>query len=278
MFVFSPPENWHGNGKSHSSNGWGFPVVILVFGICSIWFVEIVLLEVVWLQTILSWKKANQLIKLPWRKPGWYHMSRRMQEPFEWILNILTLILQDTPGGNTVICTSVIETLKTHIFTTETLMMSLNLNSKTQALTVKQVIRQLLDDLIVIVRQNLRGSFSDPILSSGCSCVKAMLAIPCGTVQCGIRCRFHQQKGVWLFLLLDDSAARVGCMFPLFPCFACFCMFSHFSHRSKSRSSPCYDVFSERSPVAAEWMALEWWRCIGSPAMHGNTVLGWMLT
>ena len=44
---------------------------------------------------------------------------------------ILTPILQDTPGGKTVICTSVIEALKTHIFTTERLMSS-TLNSKTQ--------------------------------------------------------------------------------------------------------------------------------------------------
>ena len=46
--IYETPENRHGNGNSHSSNGWvyrGFPVVILVFVGFFIWFVEIVLLR-----------------------------------------------------------------------------------------------------------------------------------------------------------------------------------------------------------------------------------------
>ena len=122
---------------------------------------------------IQSVLKGNQLTKLPWRK---FRMTSRVTLAEEWILNILTLILQDTPGGNTATCTSVIETLKTHIFTDSCLWIW---TPRHKAL-IKRTIRQMFNLIVIIrlYRQNLRGSFSGPILSSGCSCVKPMLAVP----------------------------------------------------------------------------------------------------
>ena len=38
---------------------------------------------------------------------------------------------------------------------------------------------------------------------------------------------------------------------------SCFSCLAHFSYWSTSWSSPCYDVFFERSPAAAGWMAFE---------------------
>ena len=219
-------------------------------------------------------KSADQIALAKVQDDITCHLSRRLREPFEWILNILTLILQDTPGGNTVTCTSVIETLKWHIFNWKTYIFELELQDTT--LTIKQIIRQLFNDLIVIIGQNHPGSFSDPILPSGCSCVKPMFAIPSNVASDVV---FTSKKSV-LFLLLhicsaNHSHRRVGCMFSIV---SMFFTFRVFSHRPTSWSSSCYDDFSERSPAAAGWMALEWWRCIGSPAMHGNTVMGWTLT
>ena len=129
------------------------------------------------------------------------------------------------------------------------------------ALTIKRVIRQSLNDLIGIIRQNHRQSFSDPILSSGCSCVKRHLmwhpmsvspAKKSGAflVDDSVAKHYHRMVGwCWLYIL------------PLFPCFSIFFMFSfmfsHFSHssyRSRSWGPPCYDVFSPKGVQRYSWM------------------------
>ena len=66
----------------------------------------------------------------------------------------------------------------------------------------------------VIIRQNHRRSFSDPILSSGCSCVKPMLAS--SNVASDV---VFTSKTEWCF------GCMVGCVFPLFLCFSFFTFF-----------------------------------------------------
>ena len=84
-------------------------------------------------------KSADQIALAKIQDDIMCHLNRRMREPFEWILNILTLILQDTPGGNTVTCTSVIQTLKTHIFTDSCLWIW---TPRHKALMIKRIIKQ----------------------------------------------------------------------------------------------------------------------------------------
>ena len=111
----------------------------------------------------------------------------RMQEPFEWIVNelhkylnkhifwhILTMVLQDT-SGFTVVCTSEIEPLKWHIFNWSLCLWIWTPRQK--ALMTKRIIRQFVEwpDSNRLTK-SLQIYFSDPSLSSGCSCVKPMLA------------------------------------------------------------------------------------------------------
>ena len=220
----------HGNGNSHSSNRWVFPLSSLVFVGFFKWFVEIVLLR-------LSGSKpsrpertyeltgSSEIALTKVQDDIMCHL-RRMQERFEWILNIFwRLILKDV----------VIQWLKRW-----------NNASST-----------------VIIRQNHRGAFSDPSLSSGCSCVKPTLTG--SVVQCGIRCRFHQQKRVVFRLrivLPNTIIARLGTFFHCSHCFACF---SHFSDRPTSWSSPCFDVFLTPKGVQQQLDGWPW---------NGEGVLG----
>ena len=80
----------------------------------------------------------------------------------------------------------------------------------------------------VIIRQNHHGSFSDPILSSGCSCVKPMLALLASNVAPDVV--FTSKKEwcfgwwQWCFALSSHNLAV---------CFHCFSVF-HFSPFSTS--------------------------------------------
>ena len=126
-----------------------------------------------------------------------------------------------------------------------------------KALMIKWIVEQFLNYLILVViirlyRQNLRGSFSDPILSSGCSCVKRHLMWHPMSVSPA------KKTGV----LVDDSVAKhchstVGCMCSMF--FHVFHVLHIFHIGQTSWSSPCSDKFFSRkeSSATAGWMALE---------------------
>ena len=188
-----------------------------------IWFVEIVLLRLFGSSPSSPKRKsADQIALAKIQDDITCHLSRRMQEPFEWILNILTLILQDTPGGNTVTCTSVIETLKWHIFNWKTYIFQLELQDTT--LTIKQIIRQLFNDLIVSVTKII------PDLSQ----IQFFLQVVPASNQClPYRPMWHPMSfspAKRVFFSVGDSVAnhylrRVGCGFPLFPCFSHFAFF-----------------------------------------------------
>ena len=85
----------------------------------------------------------------------------------------------------------------------------------------------LFNDLIVIIRQNHRGSSSDPILSSGCSCVKPMLPLLASNVASDV---VFTSKKEWCFGLRYHR--MVGCVFPLFLCFSFFTIF-HIGQRCR---------------------------------------------
>ena len=141
-------------------------------------------------------------------------------------VHILTLILQDTPGGNTVTCTSVIETLKWHIFNWKTSIFELELQDTT--LTIKQIIRQLFKDLIVSITKII------PDLSQ----IQFFLQVVPASNQClPYRPMWHPMsfspaKRVCYFCclifalqttLISGLAVCFHCF--MFPCFACFHIF-----------------------------------------------------
>ena len=149
-----------------------------------------------------------------------------------------------------------------------------------KALMMKRIIKQFVEwpVMIVIIRQDHRGSFSDPILSSGCSCVKPMLALLASNVASDV---VFTSKKEWCF------GWWRWCFALSWHGWLCFSMFSScfhiFSHRSTSWSSPCYDVFY---PKGVQLQLDGWpWNGEGVEGCAGSTVLevfqprqGWMLT
>ena len=116
--IYETPENRHGNGNSHSSNGWvyrGFPVVIVVFVGFFIWFVEIVLLRLFGSkqsspERTYELTVSSEIALAKVQDDIMCHL-RRMQERFEWILNIFWHYFWKIHCSN-----SAIETLKQCIF------------------------------------------------------------------------------------------------------------------------------------------------------------------
>ena len=159
------------------------------------------------------------------------HLSRRMQERFEWIRNIFWHYFW-----------------KTHLVVIQWYALQWfehpNNTAATERLTwiewhwwYNESFHNLFNDLILIIRQNHRGSFSDPILSSGCSCVKPMLALPDPVPNVTFDVVFTSKKECDYFFLVDDSVTKryhrrtwLCVCFHVFPCFSIFLSFHHVLH------------------------------------------------
>ena len=131
----------------HSSNGWvyhGFPVVILDVVFFFIRFVEIILLR-------LSGSKpsspertyqltgSSEIALTKVQDDIMRHLSRRMQERFEWFLNIFWHYFWKT--HLVVTCTSVVETLKQCIFNWKTYILEF-LTPRHNVLMIQRIIPQ----------------------------------------------------------------------------------------------------------------------------------------
>ena len=194
------------------------------------------------------------------------------------------------------ICTSVI--VKQHSLNWKAYVFEFELED-TKLWCYNQSLNKLFNDLIVIIRLNLRGSFSDPILSSGSSCVKPMLALPDPASNVTSDVVSTSKKECAFCFSVDNRAAKhchstVGCLyfhcFHVFPCLAVctsivsmffhvFIMFFTFFTSAKRRGVlRVYDkIFSARSPSGAWGMALERWRwegALGAKGMCGSTAFG----
>ena len=208
------------------------------------------------------------------------HLSRRMQERFEWIRNIFWHYFW-----------------KTHLVVIQWYALQWfehpNNTAATERLTwiewhwwYNESFHNLFNDLILIIRQNHRGSFSDPILSSGCSCVKPMLALPDPVPNVTFDVVFTSKKECdyffWLMTVLQNAiiaelgSACVSMFFHVFPYFYLFIMFCTFF---RSANIVEFSVFTpifwlrKESSATARWMALERlkvdWEpkgCVGSTA------------
>ena len=236
--------------NSHSSNTWVFPsLVFRVFNlICRDYLVEVVLVPVhpVPLRTDIS---SPVLQKLPWRK---FRMISRvtLAEGCRNDLNEFKIYFDinfarqysDMHFSDSQTTQLQLKSLRLWIWT-----------RGHKALMKERIIRQF----VSWPNRNhqtisSRIFFSDPILSSGWSCVKPRLPYRIRRPMWHSMSFSPAKKGACVCLFsVDNRAAKhchstVGCLyFHCFHVFHVFIMFSHFSDRSTSWSSPCFDVFSK---------------------------------
>ena len=235
------------------------------------WFVVIVLLRLSWLQSnpVLKERTSTDFFfrNCPGESSGWCHVSKDAGNDLNEFNKYFDInFARHAVVIHTVICTSAIGTVKQHSFNWKAYVFEFELSDdKTNHSTIC-----LYNDLIVIYRTNLRGSFSDPILSSGCSCVKRHLMWHPMSVSPAKRVVFRLR-----IVLPNTIIVRLAVCVSIVP--IVLHVLHIFQIGQRRGVLRVYDAVSQRSPAAAGWMALELWRCIGSQGKCGKHSV-WVLS